>query len=1072
MTPCPNCGSENTEGARFCSTCGHSLLTRVAVEERRHVTAFFADLVASTALSNRLDPEVVRNVVSGFFERATAEIRRHGGSVEKFSGDAVMALFGLQQAHEDDPERAVRAAFAARDALAELAPAAADRHGIVLQVRIGIEAGEVVVGDPFGGATMATGDPLNLAARLEQHAAPGEIVVGPAVHAATVRAIAYEPAGAWELQGKAEAVEAWRALQPMAEPGDARGIEGHEAPLTGRSEEIALLRDAARRTRGDSKAILFTIIGLPGVGKSRLVRELGAELRADGWSVLRGRCLPYGEGITYWPIAEIVRDLAEIDPQMTGAEALVKLEAASPDPETANRLALAIGLESTATSGEGLDRDIAFAFRRLVETATATAPVLLVVEDIHWAETPLLDLLEYVATWARERPILILCLARPDLFELRPGWGSGRMEASRLQLEPLTRDQTAELVRALLQVEGLPAALREQVLDRAEGNPLFVEETIRMLIERGAVIERDGRWVAAESISEIEVPESIEALIRARLDALPRDERSVLQGASVIGRVFQLSAVATLIEEPVERQLEQAVLRDIVSEEVAPDPSYRFKHIAIRDVAYATLPKARRAELHRRVVDWLTGWAGDRLAEFVEIEAYHLEQAALLTRELDGSADPDLVRRAVASLRQSADKAESRGDPRGLVGFAERALELDPPPGELRLELETMLAEGYFQRGDVSRAAQLGARVAAEAEAIGRRDLRGRMLLLMAHEVWIGPGHASDKNRAMILLADAVEDLHAAGDLAHEAEVRIFQAYDGWWDGDVEKAATAWGQAADVARQAGDAGRETRALIMESRARWSLGQLPEMEALTRRATELAPTTSRLTQSKVWVTEADRLWDSGADLERARSMFADAYQVAEEADDFAARYIALGDLARTSYEAGDLDAAASLLEEVVEMVESVHHLGWIPEAQRQLAQVLLEMGDVDGAEVHALRAIEVVAPDDTFSVASSKMALGRVRDQQGRPLEAAELLTEAVDIGHRIGFLSQQPEFDLALGVFQLANGRSAEGEATLAVVRRQVTELYGPKSPSLGFVDRQEAAARARATARPEDARN
>ena len=249
----------------------------------------------------------------------------------------------------------------------------------------------------------------------------------------------------------------------------------------------------------------------------------------------------------------------------------------------------------------------------------------------------------------------------------------------------------------------------------------------------------------------------------------------------------------------------------------------------------------------------------------------------------------------------------------------------------------------------------------------------------------------------MTLLADAIEDLHAAGDLAHEAEVRIFQAYDGWWDGDVEKAAVAWSQAADVARQAGDAGRETRALIMQSRARWALGQLPEMEALTRRASELAPTTSRLTQSKVWVTEADRLWDSGADLERARSLFADAYQVAEEADDFAARYIALSNLARTSYEAGDLDAAASLLEEVVEMVESVHHVGWIPEAQRQLAQVLIEMGDIAGAEVHALRAIEVVAPGDTFSIASSKMALGRVRDQQGRPLEAAELLTEAVDI---------------------------------------------------------------------------
>jgi class 3 adenylate cyclase/tetratricopeptide (TPR) repeat protein len=1060
---CPSCGAENAEQARFCSTCGHSLVARVAVEQRRHVTALFADLAASTAMGERLDPEVVRGIVGRFFERASEEIRARGGSVEKFAGDAVLALFGLQAAHEDDPERAVRAALAIRDALDEIAADTLSSHGIEMGLRIGIEAGEVVVGDPFGGATMATGDPLNVAARLEQGAQRGEIVVGPVVHGGTSRAFRFESAGEWDLSGKADATPAWRVIEPIAEIGAARGIEGLSAPLTGRDEEMALLLDAARRTRTERKAILFTVLGVPGVGKSRLVREVATTLANDGTRVLRGRCLPYGDGITYWPVGEILRDLADIGPELDARAAVERLRWVAPDDAVADRLAFAIGLVSEApVSGEAINDEITWAVRRMVESHAAQQPLLLIVEDIHWAEPPLLDMLEHLATWLREVPVLIACLARPDLLDTRPAWGAGRMEASRISLEPLTRDEATALIGELLHVEGLPVGLRERILDRAEGNPLFVEETIRMLIDRGAITHRDGRWVAGAGIEEVGVPDSIEALIRSRLDALPREELAVLQAGSVIGRVFERDAVAGLTDKPAERHLDDAVLRDLLTMERSAPASYRFKHILIRDVAYAALPKARRAELHLAVIDWLSASAGDRRDEIVEIEAFHLEQAASLQRELLGVSDADVRDRAVSALAASARKALARHDFSAAEGFAERALAIGPADESATAELEALLVESLATRGELGKARPIADRLQKTAARLGRRDLRGQALVAIGMDSWIGPGRAARAQDAVEILKEARAELELAGDLVHLSDVDGNLAWEGWWYGDIELAIRRWENAASLAHQIGDAGREATALLRVVGAATNIGDVERATATFDRISLISAGTSRLVQARIWHEAGRRLYFFGQDAPEGIRLWENALEVLTEAgahEDVEGVLDSLGWAAQLD---GDLARARGYFERQASLLEGISHGGRLPEAYRSLAEVALARGDIGGAEEHALRAREIVEPDDWATVASTAATLGRVRAAQARDEEAEALLREGVAIIERTQFRIGAIELYQALAEFLLARGRE-EGEHWYEMARDAGDGILGESSPIVTQIERVVAAAREQA---------
>ena len=615
-----------------------------ATVERKLATVLFVDIVDSTQLVTGADPEVVRRRVAEFFDRVSHCVTVHGGIVEKFAGDAVLAAFGIPQAHEDDAERAARAALGMREAIRELN----------LEVRVGIEAGEVVVDQ--ADSTFATGEAVNLAARLQQAAMPGEILVGPTANRLARGRLVVEDAGPLELKGMGAAMRAWRVLSAI----DGKHVHVN-APLVGRETELELLQHTYERTLRDGRAHLFTIYGEPGVGKSRLVREFVDSV--DGASVLKGRCLPYGESVTYWPLAEMIKSAVGITDDEPLEEAFEKLRQCCEDDAVADLIGLASGVLE-AVEGERSPQEIAWAAREVMSGLADVQPLILFFEDIHWAEEPMFDLIEHLADWVRA-PLLILCLARPDLLDVRPAWGGGRVRSTAIELEPLSEEESQELVTALVSDLADPPPLPKGLLDRTEGNPLFVEETIRMLAEGG---------------DSNRVPDTLQALIAARIDHLAPDAKVLLQRAAVIGRVFWKGAIAHIAPNlDVEALLDDLLLREFVLREerssISGETAFRFKHMLIREVAYAGLSKQARAQQHARFAEWIKERAGE---ELLEIRAHHLNHATLLLAELDGAPPDELVHEAAEALTGAGKRALAREEYKSARGKLLRAVELEP----------------------------------------------------------------------------------------------------------------------------------------------------------------------------------------------------------------------------------------------------------------------------------------------------------------------------------------------------------------------------------------------------------
>jgi class 3 adenylate cyclase len=741
------------EAASVAASNGHGAGEEHA-EERRVVTILFADLTSSTALADGMDAEDVRSLLSAFFATMARQIHRHGGTVEKYIGDAVMAVFGLPVAHEDDPVRAIRAALDMQRALRQFNEArlASDPSVPELEMRIGVNTGEVVAASGAGEGRdfLITGDAVNVAARLQQAAAPGSIVVGPRTYRATSGAVEYRSLPPLTLRGKPRPVRVWEAVA-VIDAGSApaprpRGVRGLYAPLVGRDVELDLLRSIYSRVANERRPHLVTIIGAPGVGKTRLAREFlsvtAAWTEAEGAptpDVLEGRCPPYGEGITYWPLAEMLRTHCKFSaleaPETARAKVLAwvreLLQAASrpEDPELiAAYLGQTIGIESRErrrallpSDAQQFQEGLLRAWRVFFEALANAQPLIVLVDDIHWADDTLLDLLEYVAARARAVPLLLLCPARPELLEKRPDWGGGKRNYVILGLEALSARDAERLVQALLPGDGVPESLRRGILMKAEGNPFYVEEIVRMLVDRGILIHQEpgGGWgVAPEwedspELSDPDIPDTVQGVLAARLDLLPEQERDVLQHAAVIGRFFWADALRNLhpqlgIEE-FEGVLATLLAKDLIRESERPDtlaaPAgervYTFNHTLTREVTYAAIPRARRAHEHQRVAEWLERLAEGREAEFADLLAQHYRQfyvQANLTRSRNAARRQAVRAKVVHYLALAGDQAVARH----AAGKAERYFS-----DALELLAEDALAEDvpervtlYSKRGD------------------------------------------------------------------------------------------------------------------------------------------------------------------------------------------------------------------------------------------------------------------------------------------------------------------------------------------------------------------------------------
>src|ERR671931_1555186 len=1035
MATCSRCGAASGEGARFWATCGAPLVAPSDREARKVVTILFCDLVESTKLAERFDPEALQRLLARYFVGARTIVERHGGTIEKFIGDAVCAVFGAPTVREDDALRAVRAAAELRDAVASLDEQLGSPG---LAPRIGLNTGEVFAA---GVDLSVAGDAIWTAKRLEEAAPRGGVLLGPTTWA-LVRGEAHaERLPPVSLKGKSETIDAYllRELRPGA-PGAARRLD---SPLVGRAREVAELRAALAEAEERAEPRLVTLLGPAGIGKTRLVRELA--VGAPHVRLLAGRCLPYGDGITYWPLVEIVRHAAGLSGQESAGDVRARLYELVADAPDADRIVAGVGT-AIGLGGEMSASEVFLAARRLLECLAARQPLVVLVDDLQWAEPVFLDLLQFVFTEAEAVPLLLCCLARREFAELRPAWRS----FTTIVLETLPPDEIRRLIANLLGDELGPVAA-ERVITTAGGNPLFVEELLRMLIDEEILVrgDREG-WRVAKDPTGLPLPASIAALLAARLDRLPTEERLVLERAAVIGEAFSTRALEALVDDADYADLQRLLLelerKELIRsrpQRQALEEEWRFGHILVRDAAYVSLPKLARARLHEAAARAISAAAGG--IELDEIGGYHLAGAADALADLDPLDEraQALAAEAAGRLASGARQALARGDRYAAAALLERTVSLLPPDDPERLGLLVDLGAALKFTGRLD-AAEARVREAADRAA--------------------GTGLTLVVQRSALELADlrqytapeqGTRELWQAARAAipvFEREGAAAALVEAWW---VIAVVHLFACEFERMRAAVERGLEVAsAATREERARMptalalaaALGPTPVPEAIRicaeqRDACEGHP---------IFIALLD-LYQGYLDAFDGRFAEARARAAASrEPMQALGRRILLGSQSRYAGEiellAGDPAAAERLLRDGLRALREFGERGNAASVAAILARALQALGRDAEADATAVEALELGNPDDVelqvlarIARASAKAGLGAVED-------ALATAHEAVDLAERTDALTMRGDALLTLARVLRTAGRDRDADEAA----RRALELFEAKENRVG----------------------